>query len=545
MSDSVDRPATGIWHELALGVSSPRLLLGLLIAVAVPAALTPLIVNMDAPVGLYILGVVPAALIGRLWPGLVAAIASFVLSDVFVSPPPSSLLPGPDDWVVLGLLTGIALLVAVEEAARARAGGVQERMAFLAEANRLLTGSLNYERAIEELTRLAVPRLADWCAVILRAPGVSEMTLHVAHSDPARQELAEELWRRYPPEPADEESPLMEVLRTGRAQVISRVPETMLQQVARDQDHLRLLRALGLRSAMLVPLVGRGRPMGALSLIQAESGRRYSRADLDFAMELGRTAAAAIETARLYQEQGRVAQTLQNSLLPPEIPEIPGVEVAVRYRPAGEGALVGGDFYDVFGTGTDAWAVALGDVCGKGPEAAALTGLVRHTIRTAAVRDQRPSKVLVQVNQQIIRNNAGRFCTVALGQIRRSNGSLRLTVSCGGHPPPLIYRAGRNVEAIDCLGSLLGVFQDPQLGDTPMDLEPGDVAVFYTDGLTERYERGGESGDARLVGLLWTCNGMDAERIADAIYRGAALAGSEVPRDDVAVVVLRVLPGKS
>lgn len=545
MSDSVDRPATGIWHELALGVSSRRLLLGLLIAAAAPAALTRLIVTTDAPVGLYILGVASAALIGRLWPGLVAAVTSFVLSDVFVSQPRGSLLPGSDDWVVLGLLTGVALLVSVEEAARARARGVQERMAFLAEANRVLISSLNYERAIEELTRLAVPRLADWCAVILRAPGMSGMTLHVAHSDPARQDLAEDLWRRYPPDPADEESLLMGVLRTGRAQVLPRVPEAMLRQGARDEDHLRLLRTLGLRSAIVVPLVGRGRPMGALALIQAESGRRYSRADLDFAMELARTAAAAIETARLYQEQGRVAQTLQNSLLPPEIPEIPGVEVAVRYRPAGEGALVGGDFYDVFDTGTDAWAVALGDVCGKGPEAAALTGLVRHTIRTAAVRDQRPSKVLGQVNRQIIRNNAERFCTVALGQIRRSNGSLRMTVSCGGHPPPLIYRAGRNVEAIDCAGSLLGVFKDPQLADTPMDLEPGDVAVFYTDGLTERYERDGEAGDARLVGLLWTCSGMDAERIADAIYRGAALAGSEVPRDDVAVVVLRVRPGES
>ena len=188
------------------------------------------------------------------------------------------------------------------------------------------------------------------------------------------------------------------------------------------------------------------------------------------------------------------------------------------------------------------WAVALGDVCGKGPEAAALTGLVRHTIRTAAARDPKPSDVLARVNAQILGSDNGRFCTVALGTVHPSNDHLDVTVSCGGHPPPLILRPTRTVEAAECIGTLLGVFPDPELVDSPLRLGPGDSIVFYTDGVTERFDRGGEVGDARLVALLWDCEGLDAGGIADRIYREAALASPGAPRDDIAVVVLRV-PG--
>jgi sigma-B regulation protein RsbU (phosphoserine phosphatase) len=239
-----------------------------------------------------------------------------------------------------------------------------------------------------------------------------------------------------------------------------------------------------------------------------------------------------------------VAQTLQSSLLPADIPEIPGVELAARYRPAGGRELVGGDFYDVFEAGEGTWGVALGDVCGKGPEAAALTGLVRHTIRTAAVGGRKPSSVLTLVNRQIIRNKVDRFCTATLGRIRRTDGSFSVDLSCGGHPPPLIYRPGRRVEAADCLGTLLGVFSEPALVDIPVELGPGDAIVFYTDGVTERFERDGARGDSRLVALLWESDGLDADQIADRIYLDAAEAATNGPRDDMALVVLRVAPDR-
>lgn len=543
MDEPVERPATGIWHELTLGPGGRRVLLGVVVGVAGPAALTPFLAAADAPVGLYVLAIVLAAVVGRLWGGLTASMASFVMEAAFVTPPRGVFDPTSSDWIILGLFFGVAAIVSMEEAARGRARGAQERLAFLAEANLTLMASLDYEETLARLTRLAVPRIADWCAVHLRSTAEGGALRHLAHSDPDRVVQVEELLRRYPPDPSDPESLVVRAMASGRPLVLRKVPDAVLRRAARDEEHLRLLRQLGIRSVLVAPLIGRGRPLGTITLATAQSGRRYGEADLFFAQELARTAALAIENARLHQERSRVAQTLQNSLLPPEIPEIPGVELAVRYRPATGHDLVGGDFYDVFEAGEGIWGVAVGDVCGKGPEAAALTGLVRHTIRTAAVGGRPPSSVLEVVNRQIIRNKVDRFCTATLGRVRRANGNVAVVVSCGGHPPPLVYRPGRTVEAADCLGTLLGVFSDPSLVDSPVELGPGDAIVFYTDGVTERFERGGRGGDSRLVALLWDSDGLNAAQIADRIYLDAAEGAANDPRDDIAIVVLRVASG--
>jgi serine phosphatase RsbU (regulator of sigma subunit) len=541
MADVLERPATsGLWHELTLGLGRRRLLLGFVLAVLSPLALTPLAVSLEGPAGLYVLVIVPVAFVGRLWPSLVASVVSGVLHMLFVSAPEGSTDPRVVDWVVLGLFIGLAILFSFEEAARARAKAVQDRLAFLAEANRVLTTSLDSGQTVADLAHLAVPSIADWCVIALRSPGEGTLEQHVAHSDPDRVRLVNELRDKYPPNISDTDSPLVTVLRTGRSMVIPRVGDELIQAAARDEEHLEILRGLGLRSALLVALTGPRGPVGVLSLIQAESGRRYTEADLGFAEELARTASMAIENARLHQERSRIAQTLQNSLLPSEIPQIPGLEVAVRYRPSGEGNLVGGDFFDVFDAGGGAWAVALGDVCGKGPEAAALTGLVRHTIRTAASRERMPSAVLSTVNRQILNTNGDRFCTATMGTVQAQNGSVKMMVSCGGHPAPLVIRASRTVEETDCIGTLLGVFPEPELDDKPVDLGPGDAIVFYTDGVTEQFARNGTAGDARLVSVLWDSEGLDASQIADRIYREAALEETDAPRDDMAIVVLRV-----
>jgi serine phosphatase RsbU (regulator of sigma subunit) len=541
MADVLERPATsGLWHELTLGLGRRRLILGFVVSILGPVAVTPLAAGLEGPPSLYIVAVVLAALIGRLWPAIVAAISSAALYAIFVSPPDNSVAPQAVDWIAAAVFVGLALLVSVEEAARARARAGQDRLGFLAEANRVLTTSLDSGQTIADLTRLAVPRIADWCFIALRSPGEGTLEQHIAHSDPDKVDLVEELRAKYPPSVSDPNSPLVSVLRTGRSMVISRVPDELLRAAAQDEEHLRILRGLGLRSALVVPLTGPQGPIGALALIQAESGRRYSDADLPFAEELARTASLAIENARLHQERTRIAQTLQNSLLPSEIPQIPGLEVAVRYRPAGEGNLVGGDFFDVFDAGGGAWAVALGDVCGKGPEAAALTGLVRHTIRTAAARERKPSAVLSIVNRQILKTNGDRFCTATMGTVESSNGVVKMQVSCGGHPAPLVIRASRMVEETDCIGTLLGVFPEADLSDSPVELGPGDAIVFYTDGVTEQFGRNGTQGDARLVSLLWESEGLDATTIADRIYREAALEDDDAPRDDMAIVVLRV-----
>jgi serine phosphatase RsbU (regulator of sigma subunit) len=538
----VERPATRLRHELLLGPGMGRVLGGLAVALAGPAVLTPIVVATDGPVGLYVVAIVPAALIGRLSSGVVAAVASFVLETTYLGELPRSFAPTANDWTVLVLFVAVGLVVALEEAGRAKARAIQDRLAFLAEANRTLTTSLDVDETLGELTRLAVPRLGDWCAVQVRMSGDAGSRLHVAHVDPGRVARLEDLLRRYPPDPTDPDSLTVRVMATGQPALVRKVPDEMLRRVARDEEHLRAMRELRLRSMIVVPLIGRGRPLGTLTLASAESRRRYGTADLDFAVEMARTTALAIENASLHQERSRVARTLQSSLLPTDIPDIPGVELAVRYRPSGGRELVGGDFYDVFEAGEETWGVALGDVCGKGPEAAALTGLVRHTIRTAAVGGRKPSSVLTLVNRQIIRNKVDRFCTATLGRVRRSNDAVMVDVSCGGHPPPLIYRPGRTVEAADCLGTLLGVFSEPSLVDIPVQLGPGDAIVFYTDGVTERFERGGSGGDSQLVALLWESDGLDADQIADRIYLDAAESRPEGPRDDLALVVLRVIP---
>jgi serine phosphatase RsbU (regulator of sigma subunit) len=539
----VERPATRFWHELVLGPGFRRVLLGVLVAAAGPVLVTPIAIAADGPVGLYVLAIAPAALIGRLLPGVASATLSFVLGTIYLGTGPRSFAPTMNDWIVLVLFLAVALIVAFEEAARAGARAGQRRLAFLAEANRTLTTSLDVDETLDALTRLAVPTLGDWCAVEARTSGDTASRLHVAHADARRVAQVETLLRRYPRDPGDPEGLTSQVMATGRPLLLRKVGEGLVRRVARDEEHLRLIKDLRLRSVIVVPLIGRGRPMGTLTLATAESRRRLGPADLDFFAELARTTAMAIENASLHQERSVVARTLQSSLLPTDIPEIPGVELAVRYRPAGGRELVGGDFYDVFESGEGTWGVALGDVCGKGPEAAALTGLVRHTIRTAAAGGRKPSSVLGLVNRQIIRNKVDRFCTATLGRVRHSNGSVVVDISCGGHPPPLIYRPGRTVEAAECLGTLLGVFPEPSLVEVPVELAPGDAIVFYTDGVTERFEREGSGGDSQLVALLWDSNGLDADQIADRIYLDAAEATGNGPRDDMALVVLRVAPG--
>jgi hypothetical protein len=365
----------------------------------------------------------------------------------------------------------------------------------------------------------------------------------VTHDDPERFGVLEEMGDEFPSHTTDPSSPWGEALMTGRSFLFPRITGDVLRQFAPSDAAFERVREVGLSSGMIVPLMGRHGVQGTLTLLTAGSRPRYTNADLPYVEDLARTAGSAIEGARLHESQSRMAQTLQSSLLTTDIPEIPGVDVVVRYRPAGEGALVGGDFYDLFEAGEGRWAVALGDVSGKGPEAAAVTGLVRYTVRAAIVRDIRPSSVLEAVNRQILRQNVPRFCTAAVGRIELAESGLRMLLSCGGHPPPLVYRREQRVESLECTGSVLGVWPDPNLRDVAVELRPGDAIVFYTDGIIERFERAGRGGDAQLVALLWETEGGEAERIADRIYEEAALPEGERPMDDMALVVLGVREG--
>src|SRR4029077_10540941 len=196
----------------------------------------------------------------------------------------------------------------------------------------------------------------------------------------------------------------------------------------------------------------RGRTLGALTLVSSGSGRRFGPEDLALAEEFGRRAGLALDNARLYSERDHVARALQSSLLPPSLPVIPGVRVSARYRAAGEGNEVGGDFYHVFQVDANAWWLVIGDVSGKGPEAAAIAGLARHTLRAVAVQERSPSRLLAALHDALLRDGHGEFCTVCCALLVPDERGVALSVACGGHPPPIVRRADDRIEIAACTG---------------------------------------------------------------------------------------------
>ena len=236
-----------------------------------------------------------------------------------------------------------------------------------------------------------------------------------------------------------------------------------------------------------------------------------------------------------------LARTLQQTLIPPTPPDIPGLEVAAAYRPAGSGEEVGGDFYDVFQVGAGDWVVVVGDVCGKGVEAAVVTALARHTIRAAAVHQRQPSEILRTLNEVLLHHQTDRFCTVSLMRLHHAERGWTATVSCGGHPPPLLVQGGRTPLAIGPRGSLLGVLTDATLLDSERELEPGDLVLLYTDGVTEA-RRGEEFlGDSGLGGIIARRAPLSTARaLVDSVLEEVLAFQFGDPRDDIAVVGVAV-----
>ncbi len=275
--------------------------------------------------------------------------------------------------------------------------------------------------------------------------------------------------------------------------------------------------------------------------------------DLDERLQLAQTflgvaAMSALVLAAVMTERQRIegaaryiSETLQRGLLPASMPEIPGIETAVESRPAGEGELVGGDFYDWFESGVRSWDVMLGDIGGKGPAAARTTALARYTLRADAVHEDRPSRILELLNGAILRQAPGETCTVAYGRIApRRGGGAGVILSVAGHPLPLVVRAGGAVEQLGGAGTLLGAVPNPMLADYRADLGPGDAVLLYTDGLTDAYAPDRIVSQEELVAALGRCAGRGAAVIASGVREVALNGGDRGPRDDITILVLRV-----
>jgi serine phosphatase RsbU (regulator of sigma subunit) len=377
-----------------------------------------------------------------------------------------------------------------------------------------------------------VPDLADHAIVDLVGDAGVIQRLAVVSVEP---EVAEGLERYVPTSGGS--GPVAAAISEGRPRIFDTMA-TAIREAATSDEHRRLIERLNGRSAMVVPLKLPGeRPIGALTMVSSQ--RRFDANDLVLASDLGRRAATAMEHARLYQEQSTIAETLQRSLLPARMPSIPGVSVATRYRAVGRGNEVGGDFYDIWEIPGDGFGVAIGDVCGKGPAAAALTSLMRHTVRTASLHEPTPTRVLRVLNDGILRRiDADRFCTVLYAHIVPADGGHRLRMSAGGHPLPYVIRREGSVEQIGRPGLLLGVFPQIEVYDCDYTIAPGETVVMFTDGVTEHRGDDGMFGEERLIEVLRRSRSDSAAQIADAIG-DAVYSYSERPLlDDVAIVVL-------
>jgi PAS domain S-box-containing protein len=561
----------------------------------------------------------------------------------------------------------VAAVVVVQDVTARRQA--TRRQDLLVRAGEVLDSALGVDERLDRFARLLVPELADFVKIELLEGKSGRRPVAIAHQDPQREALMR-AWRERGTLAESERVGMGTTIATGEAKLTADILPEAVVRSAREttgEEGAELMRAIGPRSQIVVPLRARGRVLGALSLTMAESRRHYDEDDLDLTRDLGlraglavdnarlyeeaqasavaeqrraaqldaltaaslaihrtrrverrlqliaeqardllgtglaeatmrpgqsdemharvgaaedgavrlarpliardgseigrievagdgefttsdeliledlaRIASLAIENARLEQRERHIARTLQDSLLPRTLPEIPGLEVGARFLAGGEGTLVGGDLYDVFPV-EDEWALVVGDVCGKGAEAASLTAMVRYTLRAECVHHASPCEVLRLLNDAILRQlGDGRFCTVLHGRATVGPDGARFVLASAGHPPPLVLRADGRVETATCGGPLLGVLPAVMHPDVIVNLGPGDALLCFTDGVTEGRGAEGMYGDERLAALLAGGAGLDARALVDRVVEAAVEFQGGSSQDDLAVLAMRV-----
>jgi PAS domain S-box-containing protein len=406
---------------------------------------------------------------------------------------------------------------------------------FLARATETLMSSIDYQETLRNVARLAVPEIADWCAVdLIDETGAREQVV-VAHRDPDKLVLAEQL-RAYQPEVPDPDQGLGRVMRTGVGELYSEIPQELIVRGAVDDEHLRLLEAVGLRSAVVVPLRARGRTLGALTLVNAESLRRFDETDKEFAEQIASRAAVAVDNARLATARRDIAETLQRSLLPDAVPSVSGWEIATMYRPASgfDEVEVGGDFYDFFETPAG-WLVLLGDVTGRGVDAAAMTSLVRHGARFLAKNEHAPSRILSSLDETLREQPGVSLCSALCVRLEAA----RVVISSAGHPSPLIVREDGRIREIGGTGPILGGWRGSSWSDRPVDLTAGETLLLYTDGVTDTRGEGERFGKDRLQGVLAEHADASPGAMLDALEHALDRFQAEGHSDDTGAVALR------
>lgn len=396
-----------------------------------------------------------------------------------------------------------------------------------------LTGTLNLRRTGLRLLTLLTPELADWAALVL--PDARTGGLAFSGGD----ELG---FSDIIPRNTAASSVLNRVLRTGHRQRCTLDAGAVIgEEVSGIVGHPRLCEEVAGRcpaDVLALGLTARGTTLGAVVLVRF-GGRRFDDEEIAFIERLASRAAVALDSARIYEERGRIAAALQRGLRPPTLPDVEGLRVAARYRPAAEHIEVGGDFYDITG-GPGDWLFALGDVCGKGIDAAAYTGRTRQSIRTAAYFDLRPEVVLGAVNTVLYDPGSDEFVTVVCARVRpQADGrSAEVDLAVAGHPAPIVLRADGHVEQLEVFGTAAGVRPQVTYRPSAVRLERGDTMLMFTDGVDEARGSAGFYGVDRLLRFLPAYAGAAPDIVCEAVEQDVLTHLDGNNHDDLALLAV-------
>ncbi len=445
-------------------------------------------------------------------------------------------------------VAGVGLIVAdvtERRAAEDAAVQAQQRLGFLAQASLRLSQSLHGNDVLDALTGVLTSgpdRLADWVVVLQPDERGVLVPVRSVHADPALAALARQAPNTGPIEPTSG-APAMGVHHTGVPVLTAQIgPDELADAPAGLPE---LIAQLHCGPGMLLPLTVRGRSAGVLSAVRRTGRPGFDPGEQALLLDLCGRAALALDNARLYAGRVRIASALQQALLPASLPALPGATMAARYRSAEDAVEVGGDFYDVLALGDEQWLLVIGDVAGRGIDAAGATGLARHTLRALAA-DHSPAAALDRLNTLLLAQAEAapeRFLTAVAALLRRTpTGSFRLTLANGGHPPPLLVPQFGLPLLLGETGTLLGAFAHVQLSQTEHELHPGDTLLLYTDGVTETRGASGLFGEDRLMSTARACpaNPPDPGHLLDHLLQAVDDYRTEPGSDDTGLLALTI-----
>ncbi len=443
-----------------------------------------------------------------------------------------SLTISPIEQPILGIVG--ASVIARDITGEKRRRRAQE---FLVAATRGLDASLDLTETARTIVGTAVPELATVCvADFVRWDGSIGDSV-VAAADPEVAVRLEQIRKEAPLDP-NGEHPVAQVLREGRPMVWRDLTSPpVVDQVAQNDDHRRLMADTGYNSAAVVALVARGRTLGALSFLHARTDLRYDDADLELLSELADRAAIALDNARLYQERDQTARNLQRGLRPPRPAEVPGLEISVVFEAAGEGIEVGGDLYDVLPTEDGCW-ILIGDVAGKGSAAAGVSVAVRHAVRGLTREIEDPAEVLSRVNELLLEGTSlNDFATVMLLRMHSGASGWRAVLAAAGHPPAIHVR--REGPAQLGGGSILGALPEARLARHDVVFDHGDTLVLCTDGWLEAGPPATHAEPDALAEMAHDLSSLELSELTARLRHDAIARGGGALRDDMVVLAIR------